>query len=89
VVHDEVVSLEDRFVYLFKTYARTPEAVDLLTLMKDDTVKLEREIFLLLDFGPDDLVDLLEADVDLRERLHFAEVLSELCHRGLVRLQNV
>ncbi|MBI4962881.1 MAG: HD domain-containing protein [Desulfomonile tiedjei] len=62
VVHDEVVSLEDRFVYLFETYAKTPEAVDMLTLMKDDTVKLEREIFLLLDFGPDDLQDLLEAE---------------------------
>ncbi len=60
VVHDEVVSLEDRFEYLFETYAKTPEAVDRLTVMKDDTVRLENDIFLLLDFRPEDLVDLVQ-----------------------------
>jgi len=61
VVHDEVVSLEDRFVYLFDTYAKTPEAADRLMAMKEDTMRLERQIFLLLDFGPEELVDLVLA----------------------------
>lgn len=65
VVHDEVVSLEDRFVYLFETYAKTPEAADRLMVMKEDTMRLEREIFLLLDFGPDELVDLVQAETVL------------------------
>jgi uncharacterized protein len=59
VVHDELVSLEDRFIYLFETYAKTPQAVDMLTIMKSETVQLEKEIFLLLDFGPNDLPDLM------------------------------
>jgi uncharacterized protein len=62
VVHDEVVSLEDRFVYLFDTYAKTPEAVDRLMVMKEDTMWLEREIFLLLDFGPEELINLVQAE---------------------------
>jgi len=66
VVHDEVVSLEDRFLYLFETYAKTPAAVDRLTIMKDETVRLERDIFLLLDFAPDDLTDLVQKETESR-----------------------
>lgn len=61
VVHDEVVSLEDRFQYLFETYAKTPEAADRLMVMKDDTIRLERQIFFFLDFAPSDLIDLMES----------------------------
>jgi uncharacterized protein len=62
VVHDKVVSLKDRFIYLFETYAKTPEAVDRLMVMKEDTILLERQIFLLLDFAPEELIDLLRAE---------------------------
>jgi len=59
VVHDELVTLEDRFVYLEETYGKTPSAVQRLLAMKEDTIRLERNIFLLLDFEPADVFDLL------------------------------
>jgi uncharacterized protein len=59
VVHDEVVSLEERFVYLEETYGKTTEALKRLQFMKYETMRLERAIFTLLEFLPDDLLDLL------------------------------
>ena len=59
VVHDELVTLEDRFKYLQETYGKTPYAVERLQVMKQDTMKLEQKIFLLLDFGPKDVFSLL------------------------------
>ncbi len=59
VVHDEVVSLDERFLYLKQTYGKTPEAVKWLMLMKQETQRLEEAIFMLLDFGPEDVPTLL------------------------------
>jgi uncharacterized protein len=59
VVHDELVSLEERFVYLEQTYGTSPMAIERLMLMKEETMRLEKEIFLLLDFGPEDVFRLL------------------------------
>jgi uncharacterized protein len=60
VVHDELVTLEDRFVYLEQTYGTSPFAIEGLTLMKQETLRLEKEIFELLDFGPEDVFRLLD-----------------------------
>jgi len=59
VVHDEVVSLDDRFDYLQRTYGRSPGAVLKVMEMKEEAVRVEREIFMLLDFSPDDIVRLI------------------------------
>jgi uncharacterized protein len=56
VVHDEVVSIEDRFVYLERTYGKTNEALAMLSVMKQETQRLENEIFQLVDFQPEDLL---------------------------------
>ena len=56
VVHDKVVTLEERFQYLVDTYARKPEAIAWLVEMKEKTMQLEKRIFRLLDFGPEDVV---------------------------------
>jgi hypothetical protein len=55
VVHDEIVNLDDRFVYLYQTYGRNPEAVKKLHVMKEETIRLEEKIFMLLDFLPLDV----------------------------------
>lgn len=60
VVHDELVSLEDRFVYLERTYGKSSKAVEGLMAMKRETLRLESEIFLLLDFGPEDVFRMLD-----------------------------
>jgi len=59
VVHDDVVSLEERFVYLEQTYGKTPAAVEWLMVMKQETQRLEDAIFMLMDFDPEDVPRLL------------------------------
>lgn len=60
VVHDKVVTLEERFQYLVDTYARRPEAIEYLSEMKEKTMRLEQRIFRLLDFEPEDVVTLIQ-----------------------------
>lgn len=59
VVHDEIVTLDERFVYLETTYGKTSEAVRRLHVMKDETLFLEKRIFDLLDFIPTDVGNLV------------------------------
>jgi uncharacterized protein len=59
VLHDEVVSLDDRFAYLIETYGSNPEAIRMLHLMRDDTLSVERALFGILDFEPDEIPWLL------------------------------
>ena len=60
VMHDVVVSLDERFDYLQKTHGKSPEAVKGLHKMRQHTFELERRLFLHFDFGPDDLVSLMD-----------------------------
>ena len=59
VVHDEVVSIEERFVYLWETYGELPDAEKWLERMKAESLRLEAAIFARLDFSPDDVPGLL------------------------------
>jgi len=63
VVHDKVVSLEDRFQYLADTYGKSPRALEGLNVMKDKTQRLEERLFQFLDFAPEDLPALVESAV--------------------------
>jgi putative nucleotidyltransferase with HDIG domain len=57
VNHDEVVGLKERFDYLAETYGRSPEAVERINALYQDTLKLEKMIFLHLSFPPHKLID--------------------------------
>jgi uncharacterized protein len=59
VMHDVVVSLDERFEYLESTYGKTPQAIEGLRKMKEDIFKLEQRLFLNFDFGPDELPNML------------------------------
>jgi uncharacterized protein len=59
VVHDQLVTLEDRFIYLEETYGKNLKASERLLVMKQETVRLENAIFKLVDFGPEDIEALL------------------------------
>lgn len=59
VVHDNVVSLDDRFLYLIDTYGKTSEAVKRLMEMKDETKRVEDAIFAFVDFSPEDITGLI------------------------------
>ncbi len=67
VVHDVVVSLDERFEYLQNTYGKTPQAEEGLRIMRENTFKLEKKLFLHLDFQPNDLTYLLD-NCDLKTR---------------------
>ncbi len=58
VMHDQIVSLESRFIYLNETYGKTPEALDCLSFMKQETIDIERAIFEILDFSPEEISEL-------------------------------
>jgi uncharacterized protein len=59
VVHDEIVSLDERFIYLEKTYGRSDKSMSKLLEMKEETMQLEEKLFLLLDFKPMDVIELI------------------------------
>lgn len=52
VVHDQIVSLESRFVYLVDTYGKTPEAREKLLVMKQETMDVEKAIFEIIKLDP-------------------------------------
>jgi hypothetical protein len=58
-MHDVVVSLDGTFEYLENTYGKTPEAVDGLRQMKENTFRLEQKLFLHFDFEPHELPNML------------------------------
>lgn len=59
VNHDEIVGLKERFDYLVKTYGRSPEAVERIQALYQETLKVERMIFQHLPFPPQSLLDYL------------------------------
>ena len=63
VVHDKVVSLEERFVYLKETYGKYPQAIEALDAMKSQTRILEKKIFQLLEFEPQDVPHLMNKEL--------------------------
>jgi putative nucleotidyltransferase with HDIG domain len=59
VLHDSIVDLETRFEYLKKTYGRTPEILDGIERLFQETLSLEKRIFSRLPFAPQDIISLL------------------------------
>jgi putative nucleotidyltransferase with HDIG domain len=53
VLHDRVVSLDNRMTYIYERYARTPERQELLQELWRNTRNLERRLFSYLTFTPD------------------------------------
>ncbi|MEW6187381.1 MAG: HD domain-containing protein [Thermodesulfobacteriota bacterium] len=60
VRHDEIVGLDDRFTYLVDTYGRSPEAVERIQALYQDTLKVEGMIFQHLPFPPQSLIEYLQ-----------------------------
>lgn len=55
VRHDEIVGLRERFDYLLETYGRTPEAVERIEALYQETLMVEGWIFQNLPFSPQEL----------------------------------
>ena len=52
VLHDQVVSLEDRMTYILERYAKTEEHRRWLKVVWDQTMLLEKRLFSYLNFRP-------------------------------------
>ncbi len=59
VLHDRIVSLDDRMSYIQERYGTQPEHKRRIELLWEKTAALEKHIFKYLPFSPDDLIDYL------------------------------
>jgi len=57
VLHDRVVSLEQRLDYIKRKYGKHPEFNRLIQKMWDETLALENKLFKTLPFSPEELLD--------------------------------
>jgi uncharacterized protein len=55
VLHDRLVTLEERMNYIFKKYGRKPEHQQRIRLMWERTEGLEKKLFSYLSFSPENL----------------------------------
>ena len=78
VLHDRIVSLDERMHYIMERYGREPAHHQRIRLLWEKTKDLEKQIFSYLPFTPDDLADhLASLDID-SEILHYQNLCSQL-----------
>jgi putative nucleotidyltransferase with HDIG domain len=68
VLHDRIVSLDERMGYIMKRYGTQPEHKHRIRLLWEKTTALEKQIFYYLPFTPDDLNQHL-ASMDISSEL--------------------
>ncbi|MBU3932833.1 MAG: HD domain-containing protein [Proteobacteria bacterium] len=67
VLHDRIVSLDERMGYILEKYGRAPERKRNILLLWEKTKKMEERLFESLPFSPGDISRLLAADVSARQ----------------------
>ncbi|MBU4074375.1 MAG: HD domain-containing protein, partial [Proteobacteria bacterium] len=67
VLHDRIVSLDERMGYILEKYGRAPERKRNILLLWEKTKKMEERLFESLPFSPGDISRLLAADVSPRQ----------------------
>jgi len=67
VLHDRIVSLDERMGYILEKYGRVPERKRNILLLWEKTKKMEERLFERLPFSPGDISRLLAADVSPRQ----------------------
>jgi uncharacterized protein len=63
VRHDQIVSLDERFVDLRKRYGKDPKSIAYLERMEKAILVVEKKIFFILEIDPADLQHLMEGSV--------------------------
>jgi uncharacterized protein len=56
VLHDRIVSLDERMRYIQERYGTRPEHKDRIQLLWKKTAAMERQMFKFMPFSPDDLI---------------------------------
>jgi len=62
VLHDKVVSLEQRLEYILEKYAKIPEHRQRIHRLWEKTREIENKIFSALSFSPDDLIGIINGE---------------------------
>ena len=78
VLHDRIVSLDERMDYIMERYGSEPAHHQRIRLLWEKTKYLEKQIFSYLPFSPNDLIDhLTPADIS-SEILSYQSLCSQL-----------
>jgi uncharacterized protein len=81
VLHENIVSLEDRMTYISERYGTTPESREYIAINWKKTQELENKLFEHLPFLPQDIEKQLEADDTFRQftgwRKNFASAMKK------------
>ena len=78
VLHDRIVSLDERMGYIQERYGTRPEHKRRIQLLWEKTAALEKHIFKYLPFSPDDLNHHL-ASMDISSEIsHYQKVCSQI-----------
>ncbi len=78
VLHDRIVSLNERMRYILKRYGTKAEHTHRIQLLQEKTAALEKHIFKHLPFSPDDLHQHL-APMDISDEIaNYRKVCSQL-----------
>ena len=78
VLHDRIVSLDERMNYIMERYGRQPEHKQRIRLLWQKTEDLEKQIFSYLPFSPNDLNDHLTAQDISSEISSYQKLCSQL-----------
>ncbi len=81
VLHDRVVSLEERLAYILEKYGKIAEHRQRIRQLWEKTQKMEAEIFRTLTFSPDDLTHLINSEdrsAEVREYQQACRSISEI-----------
>ena len=77
VLHDRIVSLDERMNYILEKYATLPEHKQRIRLLWEKTKDPEKRIFSYLPFSPNDLDNHLSGDIS-REISSYQKLCSQL-----------
>ena len=78
VLHDQIVSLDERMSYIMERYGREPEHQHRIRLLWEKTKDIEKQIFSTLPFSPNDLTYNLSPRDISSEILNYQKRCSEL-----------
>lgn len=63
ILHDQIVSLEERLEYILNKYGKNKDYLDRIHAMWENTILLEEKLFKTLDFEPGDLQQAMSKEV--------------------------
>ena len=82
VLHDRIVSLDERMRYIQERYGTEPEHKNRIRLLWKKTTALEKQIFAYLPFSPTDLVDQLASRDISSEISSYRKLCSQPANRS-------